>query len=172
MNLNEHLSRIKNLFNAEHGVIKPLVSEQVGRKIEHLKTFATFSEYCTNAATPRDVVGYVEDLEDMGFKCVGSIQMLEPNNPFKPEDYENPEYTDKYTVDEMTANSITLLKPMPLDGGYLYLTLHETKFVNPVSSFGYYIEYYNGRKREGRVEGIEGVKKLEQELDAEFRKEK
>jgi hypothetical protein len=28
MNLNEHISRMKNLFSAEHGIIKPLVSEQ------------------------------------------------------------------------------------------------------------------------------------------------
>ena len=113
-----------------------------------------------------------EDLEDMGFKCVGSIQLLEPNYPFKPEDYENPEYLEKYTEEQMAADTITLLKPMPLDGGYLYINLHTIKFINPVSTFGYYIEYYSGRQREGNVNGIEGVKKLEQELDAEFRKEK
>jgi hypothetical protein len=172
MNLNEHISRMKNLFNAEHGLIKPLVSEQKKPHYEHLTTFKSFSEYCTNPATPRDVVGYVEDLEDMGFKCVGSIQLLEPNYPFKPEDYENPEYLEKYTEEQMAADTITLLKPMPLDGGYLYINLHTIKFINPVSTFGYYIEYYSGRQREGNVNGIEGVKKLEQELDAEFRKEK
>jgi hypothetical protein len=155
MNLNEHIKRMKTLFNAEHGIVKPLVSEQVA-KYERLPTFKTFSEYCTSTITPRETAEYVEELKNMGFKCVGSVQMLEPNYPSSDP--------------EKQARTITLMKPMPLDGGTLYIDLHEVKFIHPVSTFGYYVEYASGRGEEGNVEGTEGVKDLEERLDAEFRK--
>jgi|688.fasta_scaffold1026775_1 hypothetical protein len=153
MNLNEHINRMKNLFNAEHGIIKPLISEQ--KKLERFIKSETFSEYCTSTVTPMEVVNYVEDLEDMGFKCVGSADML-ISTTSKP---------------RKNGREILLMKPMPLDpgGGYLYLDLKEEEFVNPIDSFGYYVEYGNKSPREGRVDGVKGVIELEQELEDEFK---
>jgi hypothetical protein len=153
MNLNEHISRMKNLFSAEHGIIKPLVSEQ--KHADRYTKSKTFSEYCTSTVTPMEVMNYVEDLEGMGFKCVGSRDMLIAN--------------DTSSEPENNGKEILLIKPMPLEGGYLYLNLTEKEFITPISSFSFYVEYENKPPREGMVNGIQGVVKLEKELENEFK---
>jgi hypothetical protein len=51
-NLNEHIKRMKQLFNSEHGIIKPLVSEQIEDEFDDLITKGSGSKPNGDNTTP------------------------------------------------------------------------------------------------------------------------
>lgn len=51
-NLNEHIKRMKQLFNSEHGIIKPLVSEQIEDEFDDLITKGSGAKPTGNNTTP------------------------------------------------------------------------------------------------------------------------
>jgi hypothetical protein len=51
-NLNEHIKRMKQLFNSEHGIIKPLVSEQIEDEFDDLITKSSGAKPNGDSTTP------------------------------------------------------------------------------------------------------------------------
>ena len=72
MNLNEHIKRMKNLFNAEHGIVKPLVSEQI-----HKSKIKFEDNQCVSWSTPKEVQYLFEKLVAMGYECLGRERLDE-----------------------------------------------------------------------------------------------
>ena len=147
MNLNEHINRMKNLFNSEHGIVKPLVSEQI-----HKSKIKFEDNQCISASTPKEVQYRFEKLVAMGYECLGREELDE----------------DYYNVGTIPLYTIHMWKKLPNNGGYIYLELLEadSKFFSDTQnteSMYYYIEPNGGSPSEKNVD-MDGFLKKHYEI--------
>lgn len=135
MNLNEHIKRMKNLFKAEHGIVKPLVSEQI-----HKSKIKFEDNQCVSWSTPKEVQYLFEKLVAMGYECLGRERLDE----------------EFYNVGTIPLYKIHLWQELPT-GGYIYLELLEADDKNfpetqNTESIYYYIEPNDGSPSEKNVD--------------------